>query len=160
MISGSAMSGVRDLFNLKANQPASLVTKAPAGWKGEKDVCFPVGVFSVAPADLTLGLVWFSRWGPGMSWLSGLTSTKAGRSNSVCGAIYRCQGVLSLCFGRAHCCVWSCPAVFWAAQGAGPSPCLALGSSVSWFWSPNSHSMLLSNIFMKPPKHMNILLWF
>lgn len=61
MISGPETSGDRDLFDLKANHPASLVTKAPAGWKGEKDVCFPVGIFpllsmpnSVAVAALSL----------------------------------------------------------------------------------------------------------
>lgn len=112
-----AMPGVRDLFNLKvkkANHTVSLVTKAPAGWKGEKDVCFPVGVFGVAPADPTLDWRGPPDGDQGWAGCQGCPAPRLGhgwQEELLPWGNVQVPGVLTLCLGRAHCCVWSCPSV-------------------------------------------------
>lgn len=146
MISGPTMSGDRDLFNLKANHPASLVTKAPAAGKERRMSASLLG--SSVQHQLILHWDWCGS-PEGTNGGQAVRADKhqgwamAGRRSSSCGAICRCQGVLTLCLGRAQCCVWSCLTVFWAlqvllpllvpraARGAGPGAHPALGCLVS-----------------------------
>lgn len=76
------------------------------GLRAVREECFlPCWGLQCSTSRSYTGLVWFSGRGPRMGTLSGLGHgwAMAARKSSSCGAICRCQGVLTLCLGRAHC---------------------------------------------------------
>ena len=119
------MSGVRAGFNLEANHPASLVTKAPVSWKGEGNIYLLVRVFGVASADPAPGPELVLQTVPVTGSLSGLASTKAwgrgvGGGPLAVEQFAGTRGNSVSVWGEPTALSGAHPSVLWSAQGPGP----------------------------------------